>query len=94
MLSRRALTDDSSAAVDGAMSFTSSGATFDIVHGAKPVSAKAASQQRPGGAAEGQPSSTGWLAGGGSKQPEQSGGSMFDSCVRGGGCGNDDGQTS
>ena len=62
MLSRRALTDDSSAAVDGAMSLTSLGATFDIVHGAKPVSAKAASQQRPGGAAEGQPSSTGWLA--------------------------------
>lgn len=44
MLSRRALTDDSSAAVDGAVLLTSSGAAFDIVHGAKLVSAKAASQ--------------------------------------------------
>lgn len=49
MLSRRALTDDSSAAVDGAVLLTSSGAALDIVHGAKLVSAKAASQQRPGG---------------------------------------------
>ena len=49
MLSRRALTDDSSAAVDGAVLLTSSGAALDIVLGAKLVSAKAASQQRPGG---------------------------------------------
>ena len=44
MLSRRALTDDSSAAVDGAVLLIFSGAAFDIVHGAKLVSAKAASQ--------------------------------------------------
>lgn len=74
MLSRRALTDDSAAA-DGAVSLTSSGATFDIVHRAKLVSAKAASQQRPGGAAEDQPSSTGWMGAGRSQSGD--GGFVF-----------------